>query len=106
MFKYLILLVALTVSFAHAAKDAGVKTEKSVVCYPIKPFLKELRDKYGEEPMLFGEEISMNDVGTAVYVNKDNGTYTVFEFDREAACVLSVGTNVRYRFPKTSLGGV
>lgn len=61
--------------------------------------MKDLKEKYGEEPMVMGVEGTMEDVGMGVYINRETGSYTVVEFDREAACVLSFGKNVRYRFP-------
>jgi hypothetical protein len=103
MFKLLIALALslfVTVTFA---RDKGVKTDKPVMCFPVKNFLKDLKDKYGEEPMLVGATTNMDDVGVSVYINKDTGTYTIFEFDTEAACVLSVGKNIRYRLPKLGM---
>lgn len=76
-----------------------VETTKKVVCFPLKVLMKDLKEKYGEEPMVMGVEGTMEDVGMGVYINKETGSYTVVEFDREAACVLSIGKNVRYRFP-------
>lgn len=103
MFKYLIAPVLISISVAAGAADKPVRVEKSIVCYPIKQFLSDIKHKFGEEAMIIGEEGTMDSVGMAVYINKENGSYTVFEFDKEAACVLSVGKNVRYRFPKVGL---
>lgn len=89
---------------AHAAPKTpkAVKTEKSIVCFPIKTLLKDLNDKYGEEPMVVGVEGTMDDVAMALYINRETGSYTVIEFDNEAGCIISVGRNVRYRFPKVN----
>ena len=86
-----------------SAKDKPIMVDKQVICFPIKNLLKDLKDKYGEEPMIFGQHSAMDDVVTAVYINKDTGTYTVIEMDDEAGCIVSLGTNVRYRFPKLGL---
>jgi hypothetical protein len=89
---------------AHAAPKPpkAVKAEKAVVCFPIKTLLKDLYNKYGEEPMVVGVDGNMEEVGMALYVNRETGSYTVIEFDSEAGCILSVGRNVRYRFPKVN----
>lgn len=104
MFKlFVALALSLVVTASFAVKDKGTKTEKPIMCFPVKNFLKDLKDKYGEEPMVMGVTGNMPEVGMGLYINKDTGTYTVFEFDDEAACVVSVGKNVRYRFPKLGL---
>lgn len=86
-----------------ASAQKPVESTKKVVCFPLNVLLKDLRDKYGEEPMVMGITANMDDVGMGLYINRDTGSYTVVEFDKEAACVISVGKNVRYRFPKQGL---
>lgn len=100
MFKYLIALsLALVCAVTHAQKP--VETNKKIVCFPVKVLMKDLKDKYGEEPMVMGTTSNMSEVAMALYLNKETGSYTIIEFDTEAACVISVGKDVRYRFPKT-----
>jgi hypothetical protein len=100
MSKYLIALcLALTCAASYAQKP--VETNKKIVCFPVKVLMKDLKDKYGEEPMVMGTTSNMSDVAMALYLNKETGSYTIIEFDREAACVISIGKDVRYRFPKT-----
>lgn len=86
-----------------ASAQKPVESTKKVVCFPLNVLLKDLKDKYGEEPMVMGITANMDDVGMGLYINRDTGSYTVVEFDKEAACVISVGKNVRYRFPKQGL---
>lgn len=97
--------VALFVT-STSAKDKTVKpvtVEKQIVCFPIKTLLKDLKVKYGEELMIVGQSSEMSNVVTAVYVNRETGTYTVIEMDDEAGCVISLGDKVHYRFPKIGL---
>lgn len=91
-------MMCATITWAAGA----VRVDKPIICYPIKQFLSDIKNKYGEEAMVMGVEGTMESVGMALYINKETGTYTVVEFDAEAACVLSVGKNVRYRFPKVN----
>lgn len=102
MFKYLIAVILAMLCVAATAQKP-VESTKKVVCFPLNVLLKDLKDKYGEEPMVLGITSNMDDVGMGLYINRDTGSYTVVEFDREAACVVSVGKNVRYRFPKRGL---
>lgn len=101
MFKY-ICIALLAISTSVAAQQP-IKANKNVVCFPGTKLFDDLKDKYGEEPMVMGVEGTMKDVGMALFINKDTGSYTVVEFDSEAACIISIGKNVRYRFPKTGL---
>ena len=99
MFKYLIALgLAVSLTASHAQKP--VETNKKIVCFPVNVLLKDLKEKYGEEPMVIGVTSNMNEVAMGLYINKETGSYTVIELDAEAACVISVGKDVRYRFPK------
>ena len=50
--------------------------------------------------MFIGDSSEEEGVKTAVFVSQRNNTYTVIQFDNATACILSVGSNVKYRFPK------
>lgn len=98
------LIIGLVTLLANAKEKSiqPVKTNKKIVCFPIDSLLDDLKNKYGEEPMVMGITENMDDVGMSLFINRDTGSYTVIEFDKEAGCIVSVGNNVRYRFPKTS----
>ena len=95
------LLVALALFISMSSHAQGVKTEKPIMCFPLKTLLKDLKNKYREEPMIVGKTSGVNKVVTAFYVNLETGSYTVIEMDDEAGCVISVGTEVHYRIPKS-----
>lgn len=98
----IIVALLLTISCtAYAGKM--VEADKPIMCFDTPTFLKQIKSKYGEEPMIIGKTTGVKDVATAVYINRDTGSFTVVEIDNEAACVISVGTEVRYRFPKSNL---
>lgn len=96
--KKLLLLLSMIPSLCFA--DVGVKIDTTIICFPIDVFLKTMK-KYGEEPMLVGKNSTAQRVATVVYVNQETGAYTIAEMDKEAACVISLGTDIRYRYPKT-----
>lgn len=93
-------VILVMLSFGALASE-GTEVELGVVCFPFKTLQSELK-KFGEEPMVIGKRSGMNSTYTVVYVNKDTGSYTIVEMDNEAGCVISLGDNVMYRFPKTS----
>ena len=76
-----------------------VKTE--IPCFPIKILLTSLKNKFGEEPMVMGESSLEEGVTTVVFVNQQTGTYTVVEMGEGIGCILSTGSKVKYRFPKS-----
>jgi hypothetical protein len=98
MSKILIALIMLVSMSTHAQ---GVRADKQVLCFPIKTLLKDLRTKYKEEPMIVGKTSGVDKVVTAFYINLETGSYTVVEMDDEAGCVISIGTEVHYRLPKS-----
>lgn len=98
---FLLGLAALVVN-AESKKSKPVRVEKPIYCLPIKTLLEDLKNKYQEEAMVIGSSEWMPDVNMSLFINKETGTYTVIEFDDEAGCILSVGKNIRYRYPKAA----
>jgi hypothetical protein len=83
----------------------GVKVDITAVCYT-KQTLEEKLKKFGEEPMIIGKRyLSGNETGvaTVVYINRTTGSYTIVEMDSTASCVISMGTEVMYRYPKSQV---
>lgn len=97
--KQLLLAPILMLSLCTFAQ--GVKADKEVLCFPLKSFLKEIKEKYKEEPTIIGKTAGLDGVVTVWYINTQNGNFTVVEMDDEAACVISVGTKSHYRLPKS-----
>jgi hypothetical protein len=105
MFKILVAGIVLTMSLVATA-DQPVVSSKKIVCFPLKQLIKDIKEKYGEEPMILGITEYTTDIGMGVYVNRETGSYTVIEFDNEAGCIISVGQKIRYRFPKNALSPI
>lgn len=99
MRKLLFLLSVFSISvFAQPDK---VTVPMNIPCFPTKTLMAQLKDKFGEEPMFMGDPMEEEEVKTAVFVSQSNNTYTIVQFDSRIACVLSIGNNVKYRFPKS-----
>lgn len=96
--RHFLTSLLLCLPLVAAAGDA-VKVDTTIVCYPIDVLLKTLK-KVGEEPMVMGVNGVAPKVATVVYVNRETGSYTIVEMDNEAGCIISLGNNVRYRFPQ------
>lgn len=103
--KKLLVAFLLGVSLIVYAQKAEkpVTTSKKIVCLSFKKAISDLKEKYGEEPIVMGTTTNMEDVKMAVFVNPDTGSFTVLEFDEEAACIISVGKDARYRTPKANI---
>jgi DNA/RNA endonuclease YhcR with UshA esterase domain len=103
MFKFVVIGIAslLLVSSATiiAADEKPVKIKREIICYPLDSLIASLKKQYGEEPMVMGLVNKEKGIGMGLYINKETGTYTVIEFTKGAACILSTGENVGYRFP-------
>jgi len=93
----LLLLLSFGLTTAYAA---GVQSVKPVVCFESVQFHKVITTVYKQEPMVVGKTSDIKQTKTIVYLNKGTGEFTVVEMDDEAACILSRGTEVHYRFPK------
>lgn len=96
-----LLLVLLTsFSITAMAEKNFVMVPTEIPCFPIKTLMNNLKDVYGEEPMLVGKSAQEEGVTTVVLVSQERGTYTVIEVGQDVGCVLSTGNSVKYRMPK------
>ena len=94
------LIIGLFLAISVGAHAQGVRVEKPILCFETKQFLKEIKEKYQEEPMIIGKTTGVKGVVTAWYINSTTGSFTVVEMDDEDTCIISVGTSAYYRVPK------
>jgi len=85
----------------HSVVNAqdSIRIDKPIVCFPTLTLLATLKDKYHEQPIIVGKHGLYEDIVTAVYANTTAGTYTVIEMDKTIACIISIGTDLQFRFP-------
>ena len=88
-----------TATFAETKKDYVV-VNPDIYCFNAKSLLKELKNKYGEEPIFIGQSEQEEGTVTMMYVNQKTGSYTVLSTNKDVACVFDTGNNVKYRMPK------
>ena len=90
----------------HSIANAqnSVNLSKPVACFPTLTLLSALKETYNEEPIVMGKHGLYEDTVTAVYVNPAVGTYTVIEMNKTMACLISIGTELRFREPKKGPG--
>lgn len=89
MKSILFVVMLLAASLSHAYQ---VQKEKPVMCYEIKEFMDHLKMKYNEK-LQFSYPNGMYNGTTqiAMYSNRETGTWTIFEYNEEMACLLAVG---------------
>jgi DNA/RNA endonuclease YhcR with UshA esterase domain len=103
--KKLLVVFLLGISLlVYAQKvEKPVVASKKIICVSVKKAMADLKEKYGEEPIVMGNVTNIEDAKMAVFINPDTGSFTVIEFDDAAACIISVGKDARYRTPKANL---
>mgnify|MGYP003336822734 CR=1 FL=1 len=96
----LLLLLPLLALSKDKSSDGHIVVHTDVHCFKYQVAMSDLKDKYGEEPIFIGK--SDLETGTVVmmFVNQQQGTYTVITTDKNIACILDVGNQVIYRMPK------
>lgn len=95
------LTVALTlflVQLAYAKERIAIPT--NIYCFKAEVLLKDLKDDYGEEPIVIGKSDIDKDATTMMFVNQQTGSFTVITVGNGIGCVLDTGNTVRYRMPK------
>lgn len=69
-------------------------------CFKLETLVKQLKDKFGEEPIFLGKsELDANTM-TMMFVNQEKGTYTIVGMDKNVGCVYDTGNNIKYRVPR------
>lgn len=66
---------------------------------PTAKLLEDLASKYNETPISVGKHGILDGVATVIYANLENGSYTVIEIDKTIGCVLSIGTDFKFKLP-------
>ena len=75
--------------FAGSIVNAqDLEQSKPVKCFPLEETLKSLRERWHERLVWSGQGESSN---FALFVNSNNGSWTLLQFDNDVACVLGVG---------------
>ncbi len=87
----------ITVAFLFCASTiANAQSEfrnipKSVLCGPAEGVFKALADpEINETPVWLGKEDSKA-TDYALFVNKQNGTFTIIQFAKNMACIIGIG---------------
>jgi hypothetical protein len=96
--RYFILVLSLF-CISVQAKDYAV-VPLDVYCFNTDAIIKQLKEKFNEEPIFVGRSKLEENVMTMIFVNQATGSYTVLGVGKDVACVLDSGDNLRYRIPK------
>lgn len=88
------LLFFVMLSVAGISSAFQVQKHKPVMCYETREFIDHIKTKY-DEKLQFSYPNGIYDAGTniAMYSNQETGTWTLFEYNEEMACLLAIGKN-------------
>lgn len=87
----LLLTLGLAVLPVFAVAKEPVIVDKSVACGDIKIVLKNLIEKYDEEPVWIGE--SKDDRSKYSLFLNNNGAWTLIQYRGNVACIIGAGEN-------------
>lgn len=97
--RYLALLLTMFALSALAADD-HVVVSNDIHCFKKEVIISQLRGQFAEEPIVVGRSVIEKGATLMIYVNQQNGTFTVLTVGSGVACVLDAGDNIRYRMPR------
>ena len=87
-------LLALTLLISSGVIAQSVTIQKPVTCTETKMLLQGLAGSdYKETPIWLGNEPGAEVPKYSVFVNPQNKTWTIIQFNDTIACVLGTGTN-------------
>lgn len=89
--KKTLVFVAAMLYLASTPAQQPYRSNKPVMCDSLENVSSTMKDKYGEEPIWYGEDLE----GNGKYVmlaNLQTRTWTFVQFTKDWACVLGVGT--------------
>jgi hypothetical protein len=89
MKKLLIPILLMSIQLAYA--DA-IEINKKVVCDKTKLIMDTLITEYKEIPLWSGSDEKSN---FGLLINKETGTWTIIQFNKDTTCILGVGENSR-----------
>lgn len=70
---------------------------KPVICQITAVVVENLKNKYHELPVFFGDGLDQAGTSYVVSVNKDNGAWTMLQFspDKNTACIIGSGNGAK-----------
>lgn len=88
MKQWLAAIVAVTALAAQSQEIREIK--RTIQCSDFKTLAAGLANEYKEQVIWVGR-VEENSTNVALLVNKETTTWTVIQYDRKTACVLSAG---------------
>ena len=83
------------------AIPAPQQSYKPVVCQVTTVVVENLKNKYQELPVFFGNGLDQAGTSYIVSVNKENGAWTMLQFspDKSTACIIGSGDGAKITVP-------
>jgi hypothetical protein len=97
MKKLLALLLIIPLLTSAQSSSGPVTIEKTVVCDKTQNVLDVIiNGRYQENPVWGGVD---DDSRYGLLVNRETGTWTIIQFNKETACILGTGKSSRSMYP-------
>jgi hypothetical protein len=97
MKKLLSLLLVVPLLTSAQSSSGPITIEKTVVCDKTQNVLDVIiNGRYQENPVWGGVD---DDSRYGLLVNRETGTWTIIQFNKETACVLGTGKSSRSMYP-------
>jgi hypothetical protein len=97
MKKLLALLLIIPLLTSAQSSSGPITIEKTVVCDKTQNVLDVIiNGRYQENPVWGGVD---DDSRYGLLVNRETGTWTIIQFNKETACVLGTGKSSRSMYP-------
>jgi hypothetical protein len=95
--KKLLAILAIIPLLTSAQSSGPVAIEKTVICDKTQNVLDVIiNGRYQENPVWGGVD---DDSRYGLLVNRETGTWTIIQFNKETACVLGTGKSSRSMIP-------
>jgi len=89
MYRVLVALIFCLTSTIINAQDI-IKLKKPVECLNLKIILDVILNSFEEKLKWVGKD-EPSQTNIALFVNNNNGTWTIIQYDKEIACILGIG---------------
>jgi hypothetical protein len=99
--KKLLALILVVPLLTSAQSSGPVAIEKTVICDKTQNVLDVMMNGRFKETPIWGGEDENSRYG--LLVNRETGTWTIIQFNKDTACVLGTGDGGRLMFPGKTL---
>jgi hypothetical protein len=94
--KHLILVTALISATVLAEEPKTTIVKKDLICGETKAMIEHIMTTYGEIPVVGA---TATDSKYVIMYNKKEHSWTLFQFNKDVACIVGLGDDVFFKDP-------